>query len=132
MNVDQASCQKARAKPHGRRGFGQTEVRRRRNFGEREDGLYRGVHRKCRKAVVSVQCSVFSVQFRLLGFVEPCQDALFELLWSCADGAAVIGVGDSPENRIAIAGLDAAGVAWRNVAVDLTVNQKNWNLCLCY
>ena len=42
MNVDQASCQKARAKPHGRRGFGQTEVRRRRNFGEREDGLYTG------------------------------------------------------------------------------------------
>lgn len=46
----------------------------------------------------------------------------------CADGAAVIGVGDLPENYVGIAGLDAAGVAEGNVIVDLAVNQKDRHL----
>jgi len=52
---------------------------------------------------------------------------LFKFSWSCADGAAVIGVGDLPENRVRIAGVDLAGVAEGNVAVDLAVDEKNWN-----
>lgn len=46
-------------------------------------------------------------------------------MWSCADGAAVIGVGDFPEDCSWIAGVDAAGVAEWDVAVDLAVNKKD-------
>ncbi len=61
MNVDQASGQKAGAKPHGRRGFAQTQARKRRNFGDGEDGLYTGGTQEMQKgsgrwAVVSGQC----------------------------------------------------------------------------
>ena len=37
----------------------------------------------------------------------------------------MIGVGDFPKNYVAIAGLDAAGMAEGDVAVDLAVNQKD-------
>ena len=53
--------------------------------------------------------------------------AQFEFCWSSAYGSAVIGVGDFPENCVAIPGLNAAGMANRYVAVDLAVNQEDWN-----
>jgi hypothetical protein len=56
---------------------------------------------------------------------EPGSQALFEFLRGCADGSAVIGVGDFPQNCVAIAGLDLARVARRNVVVDLAVNQED-------
>jgi hypothetical protein len=59
---------------------------------------------------------------------EPGEQSLFELLWGCADGAAVIGVGDFPKDYVPIAGLDAAGVAKGDVAVDLAVNQEDGNV----
>lgn len=40
------------------------------------------------------------------------------MLRSGADGAAVIGVGNFPENSVGIAGVDAEGMAQRNVAVE--------------
>ena len=73
------------------------------------------------------QWSVISGQFGLSRFAEPCEDAVFEFLWRCADGSAVIGVWDFPQHCVAIAGLDAVRVAERNVAIDLTVNQKDWD-----
>jgi hypothetical protein len=75
----------------------------------------------------SGQWSVISGQFGLSRFAEPCEDAVFEFLWRCADGSAVIGVWDFPQHCVAIAGLDAVRVAERNVAIDLTVNQKDWD-----
>src|SRR5882762_8693177 len=64
-------------------------------------------------------------QFGLPTFVEPCEQASFEFLRSCADGSAVIGVGNFPEYRVAIAGLDAARVADGYVSVDLAMNQED-------
>lgn len=58
---------------------------------------------------------------------EPYEQASFEFLWSCADGSAVIGVGNFPEYCVAIAGLDAARVADGYVAVDLAMNQEDWD-----
>jgi hypothetical protein len=117
-----------------------------------------GVHRKCRKggAVLSSQFSVLSSRFSVLGsrsslgvpprfawrdsrggwryvsWGEPRQKALVELLWGCAYGSAVIGVGDFPENCVAISRFYSAGMANRYVAVDLTVNQEDWDLCGCH
>jgi hypothetical protein len=48
-------------------------------------------------------------------------------LRSGVDGAAVIGVGNFPENSVAIEGVDPARVANWDVAVDLAVDEKNWN-----
>jgi hypothetical protein len=47
---------------------------------------------------------------------------LGELFWGSADGPAVIGVGDFPENCVRISCVDAARVAERDVAVNLAVN----------
>ncbi len=52
---------------------------------------------------------------------------MFKFLWGGADGSAVIGVGNFPENGVGIAGVDATRVTERNIAVDLTVNEENWN-----
>jgi hypothetical protein len=52
-------------------------------------------------------------------------------LWSGAYGSAVLGVGDLPENYVRIAGPDATGMARRNVAVDLAMNQKDRNSGSC-
>ena len=89
-----------------------------------------GMHRKCRKAVVSGQWSVVSFCFWVCG--EPRQHALFEFLWGGAYCSAVVGVGDFPQNYFWIAGLDLARVANGYVAVDLAVNQEDWDLCGCY
>lgn len=62
---------------------------------------------------------------------EPRQQALVKFCRSCAYGSTVVGVRDVPENYILVAGLNAARVARRNVAVDLAVNQKNRNLRSC-
>jgi hypothetical protein len=58
---------------------------------------------------------------------EPRLQALFEFFWGCAYGSTVIGVGDFPENYFGIAGLDALRMTWGDVAVDLAVDQKDWN-----
>jgi hypothetical protein len=91
------------------------------------------VHRGC-TGNAERQWSVIGGQWSVLGsrpWGEPRQKALVELLGSCAYGSAVLGVGDFPENYVRIAGLDATGMARRNVAVDLAMNQKDWNSGSC-
>jgi len=58
---------------------------------------------------------------------EPSENALFEFLRRSADCAAVIGVRDFPENCVGITEVDLTGVANRDVAIDLTVNEEDWN-----
>ena len=88
----------------------------RRNPGERGWGLSTELAQEMQKG---------SGQFSVFG--EPREQSLFEFLGSCADGPAVIGTGNFPESmRIAV--LDAAGVADGDVAVDLSVNQKDGTL----
>lgn len=48
-----------------------------------------------------------------------------------AYGSAVVGAGDFPELRVGSAGVNGFGVANGNVAVDLAVDEKNWNSCRC-
>lgn len=52
---------------------------------------------------------------------------MFELLRSGADGAAVVSVRNFPENCVGSIGMDLTGVPNRNVAIDLTVNEQDWN-----
>lgn len=86
------------------------------------------VHRGCtgnaERGRNSSQFSVSSSQF-LAGARRTTPAGVGRFLWSCADGAAVIGVGDFPEDCSWIAGVDAAGVAEWDVAVDLAVNKKD-------
>jgi len=62
-----------------------------------------------------------------MGCGEPGEEALFEFLGSCADGAAVIGIGDFPQDSVRIASLNTAGVAWADVAVDVAVDEEDRN-----
>ena len=58
---------------------------------------------------------------------KPCEKAVFELWRSGADGAAVVSVRNFPENCVGGIGMDLTGVPDRNVAIDLTVNEQDWN-----
>jgi len=48
-----------------------------------------------------------------------------------AYGSAVVGTGDFPELCVGSAGVNGFGVANGNVAVDLAVDEKNWNFGRC-
>ena len=50
---------------------------------------------------------------------------MFEFLWGGADGAAVLGGRDFPQLSVRISGVNDAGMAGGNVAVDLTVDEEN-------
>jgi hypothetical protein len=63
---------------------------------------------------------------------EPGYETEFKISWSFAYRTAVAGCGDFPQGNVGIAGLDTMRVADRNVAVDLAVNQGNWNRGCCY
>ena len=58
---------------------------------------------------------------------EPSQQAVFEFLGSGAHSSAVVGVWYFPELHVRITGVDEAGVADGDVAVDLAVNEKDRN-----
>ena len=62
-----------------------------------------------------------------MGGGEPGLQAVLEFLWGCAYGSAVIGVRDFPEDHVAIAELDFKRVPRGNVAIDLAVNQEDWD-----
>lgn len=62
--------------------------------------------------------------------LKPCEQTKLEFFWGRADRAAVIGGGDFPELCSGRVDMDQARVPDGNVAVDLAVNQKNWN-CAC-
>jgi hypothetical protein len=57
----------------------------------------------------------------LLG--EPTEETEFEFLGSGVEGAAVVGLGDFPQDCVWGAGVDALRVTDGDVAVDLAVNQ---------
>jgi hypothetical protein len=52
---------------------------------------------------------------------------VFEFFWGLADGAAVVGSGDFPELGAGIGCVNGFGVTDGDIAVDLAVDQKNWN-----
>ena len=79
------------------------------------------LHRKCRKRVGSVAAS------RLHGERKPFEQALLEFLWSGADGAAMVGVGNFPENDAGINVMDLTGVTNWNIAINLTMNEEDWH-----
>jgi hypothetical protein len=58
---------------------------------------------------------------------EPVQKTLLEFLRGGAESAAVVGSGDFPELRVGGARVNKAGVAEGDVAVDLAVDEKNWD-----
>ena len=62
---------------------------------------------------------------------EPIENSPFKFLRRGADGAAVISVGDFPQDGLWIAAVDAAGMADGNVAVDLPVDQQDGDLSSC-
>ena len=47
-----------------------------------------------------------------------------KFLRGCAEGAAVVGVGDFPELRVGIAGVDDLRMTGWNVAIDRAVNHQ--------
>ena len=58
---------------------------------------------------------------------EPVKNPLFEFLRGGVVGGAVVGCGDFPELSIGGECLNSARVADWNVAVDIAVNEKDWN-----
>ena len=60
---------------------------------------------------------------------EPAQYALLELLLGSGDCPAVVGVRDLPQWCPGIVRLDLAGVADWNVAINLAMDQEDWNFC---
>jgi len=58
---------------------------------------------------------------------EPDQEALFKLSRRSGDGAAVIGVGNLPQDDAGVSGLDTARVANGNVAVIFSVDEEDGN-----
>ena len=50
---------------------------------------------------------------------------MFEFLWGGADGAAVVGGRDFPKLSVRISGVNDAGMADGNVAVNLAVDEQN-------
>ena len=63
--------------------------------------------------------------------LEPVQQTVLKLLRGGADRAAMVRTRHFPENRSWIAFMDAARVTDRDIAVHVTVNQKNWNRAGC-
>ena len=59
--------------------------------------------------------------------VEPAEQLLTEEFGIFADSSAVVRVGYFPQSDTCIAGSDQSGMAHRDVAVDLSVNQKDRN-----
>ena len=58
---------------------------------------------------------------------EPSQKAALEFFRGRAKGAAVVGGWDFPELSARIAGVDTAGMADGDVAVDLAVDEEDWD-----
>ena len=68
----------------------------------------------------------------MLSGTEPIGEALLEFFGGDAEGAAMVGAGDFPELSLRVEGVDTAGVAKRYVAVDLAVDQQDWDVgCGC-
>lgn len=80
------------------------------------------LHRKCRKWAEG-----FVLASWLHGERKPFEHALLEFLWSYTNGAAMVGVGNFPENDAGISVMDLAGVTNWNVAIDLPVNEEDWH-----
>jgi hypothetical protein len=66
--------------------------------------------------------------YRHMSCGEPREEASLEFFGCRAEGAAVIGSGNLPENCARIASCEAEGVAKGNVAIHLAVNEKNGNV----
>ena len=62
--------------------------------------------------------------------LEPRQNAVLEFFRGDADGAAVVGGRDFPQDYVWGAGMDSFRVADGDVAVDLAVDQEDWD-CRC-
>ena len=89
----------------------------------------RDVHSGCTgNAESSGRGSVCGGQLLLSAFAEPCEQVLLEFFWGFADGPTVIGCGYFPQDCFAIARLNLVGMTNRDVAVDLSVDQKDWDL----
>jgi len=54
---------------------------------------------------------------------------VLEFFRGAADCAAMVGIGDFPQLRAWCCGVDEAGVTDGDVAVDLAVDQEDWNMC---
>jgi hypothetical protein len=62
---------------------------------------------------------------------EPGQQAVLKFLRGCAEGAAVVGVGDFPQVCVWGACVNSLRVTYGDVAVDFAVNQENRDCCSC-
>ena len=55
---------------------------------------------------------------------------MFEFFWRCAEGAAVVGVGDLPQHCLRIMGVNEARMTYGDVAVDLAVDKEDRNIAM--
>jgi hypothetical protein len=60
--------------------------------------------------------------------MEPVENAALEFLRRGAEGSAVVGSGDFPELGVGGQRVNSARVADGDVAVDFTVDEKDWDI----